>query len=146
MVKKWWNEKVAYQIYPKSFYDTNGDGIGDLRGVIEKLDYLKDLGVDIIWLSPCYRSPLADQGYDISDYYDINPAFGTLEDMDHLLVAPKCLQNKVLAMIDEEIEHAKVGEQAYIGLKMNSLTDKRIMNKLVEASCARLLRPESRSI
>ena len=58
MVKKWWNEKVAYQIYPKSFYDTNGDGIGDLRGVIEKLDYLKDLGVDIIWLSPCYRSPL----------------------------------------------------------------------------------------
>ena len=61
MVKKWWNEKVAYQIYPKSFYDTNGDGIGDLRGVIEKLDYLKDLGVDIIWLSPCYRSPLADQ-------------------------------------------------------------------------------------
>ena len=65
MTKKWWNEKVAYQIYPKSFYDTNGDGIGDLRGVIEKLDYLKDLGIDIIWLSPCYRSPLADQGYDI---------------------------------------------------------------------------------
>ena len=85
MVKKWWNEKVAYQIYPKSFYDTNGDGIGDLRGVIEKLDYLKDLGVDIIWLSPCYRSPLADQGYDISDYYDIDPRFGTMADMDELI-------------------------------------------------------------
>ena len=85
MVKKWWNEKVAYQIYPKSFYDTNGDGIGDLRGVIEKLDYLKDLGVDIIWLSPCYRSPLADQGYDISDYYDINPEFGTMADLEELI-------------------------------------------------------------
>ena len=66
MKRKWWQDKVAYQIYPKSFYDTNGDGIGDLPGIIEKLDYLKDLGVDIIWLSPCYRSPLADQGYDIS--------------------------------------------------------------------------------
>ena len=71
--KKWWQDKVAYQIYPKSFYDTNGDGIGDLPGIIEKLDYLKELGVDIVWLSPCYRSPLADQGYDISDYYDIDP-------------------------------------------------------------------------
>ena len=89
MVKKWWNEKVAYQIYPKSFYDTNGDGIGDLRGVIEKLDYLKDLGVDIIWLSPCYRSPLADQGYDISDYYDIDPRFGTMADMDELIAEAK---------------------------------------------------------
>ena len=80
--KKWWQDKVAYQIYPKSFYDTNGDGIGDLPGIIEKLDYLKELGVDIVWLSPCYRSPLADQGYDISDYYDIDPRFGTMEDMD----------------------------------------------------------------
>lgn len=83
--KKWWQDKVAYQIYPKSFYDTNGDGIGDLPGIIEKLDYLKELGVDIVWLSPCYRSPLADQGYDISDYYDIDPRFGTMEDMDRLI-------------------------------------------------------------
>lgn len=83
--KKWWHDKVAYQIYPKSFYDSNGDGIGDLPGVISKLDYLKDLGVDILWLSPCYRSPLADQGYDISDYYDIDPRFGTLEDMERLI-------------------------------------------------------------
>lgn len=66
--KKWWHEKAAYQIYPKSFCDSNGDGIGDLKGVISKLDYLKDLGIDIIWLSPIYCSPLADQGYDISDY------------------------------------------------------------------------------
>ncbi len=85
MERKWWQDKVAYQIYPKSFYDSNNDGIGDIPGIIQKLDYLKDLGVDIIWISPCYPSPFADQGYDISDYYDINPAFGTLEDMDHLL-------------------------------------------------------------
>ena len=87
--KKWWQDKVAYQIYPKSFYNTNGDGIGDLPGIIEKLDYLKELGVDIVWLSPCYRSPLADQGYDISDYYDIDPRFGTMEDMDRLIAEAK---------------------------------------------------------
>ena len=87
--KKWWQDKVAYQIYPKSFYDTNGDGIGDLPGIIEKLEYIKELGVNILWLSPCYRSPLADQGYDISDYYDIDPRFGTMEDMDRLIAEAK---------------------------------------------------------
>ena len=85
MKKQWWHTKTAYQIYPKSFYDSNGDGIGDLQGIIRKLDYLKYLGIDIIWLSPIYVSPLADQGYDIADYYDIDPRFGTMEDMDQLL-------------------------------------------------------------
>ncbi len=89
MKREWWHNKVAYQIYPKSFRDTNGDGIGDVRGVIEKLDYLKDLGVDIIWLSPIYLSPMADQGYDIADYYQIDPRFGTMEDMDELLAEAK---------------------------------------------------------
>ena len=89
MNKKWWHNKIAYQIYPKSFFDSNGDGIGDLPGIIAKLDYLKDLGVDIVWLSPVYRSPLADQGYDISDYYNIDPRFGTMADMDRLLAEAK---------------------------------------------------------
>ena len=89
MKKLWWHDKVAYQIYPKSFCDSNGDGIGDLPGIISKLDYLKSLGVDIIWLSPIYVSPLADQGYDIADYYNIDPRFGTMEDMDELLEQAK---------------------------------------------------------
>ena len=89
MIKKWWHDKVAYQIYPKSFLDTNGDGIGDLRGIISKLDYLKKLGIDIIWLSPIYKSPFVDQGYDISDYYAIAEEFGTMEEFDELLSEAK---------------------------------------------------------
>lgn len=89
MKKKWWMGKVAYQIWPKSFADSNGDGIGDLEGIIGKLDYLKNLGIDIIWISPLYKSPLVDQGYDISDYYDINPLFGDLDTMDRLLAEAK---------------------------------------------------------
>jgi oligo-1,6-glucosidase len=81
----WWKEEVIYQIYPRSFKDSNGDGIGDLRGIISKLDYLHKLGVDIIWLSPVYQSPNDDNGYDISDYYDIHPEFGTMADLDALL-------------------------------------------------------------
>lgn len=89
MMKKWWHDKVAYQIYPKSFLDTNGDGIGDLPGIISKLDYLKELGVDIIWLSPIYKSPFVDQGYDIADYYAIAEEFGTMEEFDELLAQAK---------------------------------------------------------
>ena len=89
MEKKWWHDKVAYQIYPKSFLDTNGDGIGDLRGIISKLDYLKKLGIDIIWLSPVYKSPFVDQGYDIADYYAIAEEFGTMEEFDELLAEAK---------------------------------------------------------
>lgn len=95
-MKKWWHDKVAYQIYPKSFCDTNGDGIGDLKGIIGKLDYLKELGVDIIWISPIYSSPMIDQGYDISDYYNIDPRFGTMEDMDELLREAKARDMYIL--------------------------------------------------
>ncbi|MBF2261678.1 glycoside hydrolase family 13 protein [Staphylococcus capitis] len=85
MHRKWWKEAVAYQVYPRSFNDSNNDGIGDLPGVIEKLDYLKDLGIDVIWLSPMYQSPNDDNGYDISDYRAIMDEFGTMEDFDRLL-------------------------------------------------------------
>lgn len=89
MEKDWWKGKVAYQIYPKSFKDSNGDGVGDLKGITEKLDYLQDLGIDILWLSPIYKSPFIDQGYDISDYYAIDTIFGTMEDMEELIAEGK---------------------------------------------------------
>ncbi|HAT4078685.1 glycoside hydrolase family 13 protein [Clostridium perfringens] len=85
MNKKWWKELIAYQIYPKSFVDSNGDGIGDIQGIISKLDYLKDLGIDLIWLCPMYKSPNHDNGYDISDYEDILDEFGTMDDFNELL-------------------------------------------------------------
>ncbi|CEN77976.1 alpha-glucosidase [Paraclostridium sordellii] len=85
MKKIWWKEAVAYQVYPRSFYDSNNDGVGDLRGIIEKLDYIKELGIDIIWVSPFYKSPNDDNGYDISDYQDIMKEFGNMKDFDDLL-------------------------------------------------------------
>ncbi len=85
ITKAWWKEAVFYQIYPRSFKDSNSDGIGDLRGILEKLDYLKELGVDAIWLSPIYDSPNDDNGYDIRDYRKIMAEFGTMEDFDELL-------------------------------------------------------------
>lgn len=103
MERRWWHDKTAYQIYPKSFYDSNGDGIGDIPGIIEKLDYLEDLGVDILWISPCYPSPFADQGYDISDYYSIHPAFGTLEDMDRLISEAK--KRDMYVLMDLVVNH-----------------------------------------
>ena len=103
MMKKWWHDKVAYQIYPKSFMDSDGDGIGDLRGIISKLDYLKELGVDIIWLSPIYQSPFVDQGYDISDYYKIAEEFGTMEEFDELLAEAK--KRHMYVLMDLVINH-----------------------------------------
>ena len=103
MQKKWWHDKVAYQIYPKSFCDTNGDGIGDLRGIISKLDYLKELGIDIIWLSPIYKSPFVDQGYDISDYYAIAEEFGTMEEFEELLAEAK--KREMYLIMDLVVNH-----------------------------------------
>ena len=103
MERKWWHGKVAYQVYPKSFLDTNGDGIGDLRGIINKLDYLKDLGIGILWISPVYVSPCADQGYDIADYYGIDPKFGTMEDMDRLLAEAK--KRDIAVLMDLVVNH-----------------------------------------
>ena len=103
MKKEWWQEKVAYQIYPKSFKDTKGNGIGDIKGIIEKLDYLKELGIDIIWISPCFLSPLADQGYDIADYYKIDPRFGSNEDMEELISEAK--KRDMYILLDLVVNH-----------------------------------------
>ena len=96
MKKKWWHDSVVYQVYPRSFKDSNNDGIGDLNGIISKLDYLKELGIDVIWLSPVYKSPNVDNGYDISDYCDIMDEFGTMADMDELLEESRSRGIKIL--------------------------------------------------
>src|ERR1044071_331100 len=87
MQPSWWQTGIIYQIYPRSFQDSDGDGVGDLRGIVSRLPYLAELGVDAIWISPIFVSPMADFGYDIADYTDIDPLFGTLEDLDALLDA-----------------------------------------------------------
>lgn len=99
----WWRGAVIYQIYPRSFLDTNGDGVGDLPGIIERLDYVASLGVDAIWVAPFFRSPMADFGYDIADYRDVDPLFGTLQDFDRLLGKAHALGLKV--MIDQVLSH-----------------------------------------
>ena len=88
---RWWRDAVVYQVYVRSFADANGDGIGDLEGVLERLPYLRDLGVDALWFSPWYPSPMADTGYDISDYRSIDPAFGTLAEAEHLISEARAL-------------------------------------------------------
>ena len=103
MERNWWHGKTAYQVYPKSFMDLNGDGIGDVPGVIEKLDYIQELGAEILWLSPIYCSPLADQGYDISDYFSIDPRFGTMADVDRLLEEAK--KRGIAVIMDLVVNH-----------------------------------------
>ncbi|ERJ13059.1 glycoside hydrolase family 13 protein [Haloplasma contractile] len=103
MEKKWWHKSVVYQIYPRSFNDTTGNGVGDINGIIEKLDYLNELGVDVIWLSPVYKSPMKDNGYDISDYQDIDPLFGTLDDMDRLI--KEANEREIKIVMDLVVNH-----------------------------------------
>ena len=103
MEKRWWKESVVYQIYPRSFCDSNGDGIGDLNGITSKFDYLKELGIDVIWLSPVYKSPNDDNGYDISDYQAIMDEFGTMEDFDRMLAAAH--ERGIKIMMDLVVNH-----------------------------------------
>ena len=102
----WWMNAVLYQVYPRSFQDTNGDGIGDLAGIHQRLDYLADLGVDIVWISPIYRSPQADNGYDISDYRDIDPLFGDLAAFDALVERAHELGMRVV--MDLVVNHTSI--------------------------------------
>lgn len=103
MKNNWWKESVVYQIYPQSFMDSNGDGIGDFNGIIRKLDYLQNLGVDVLWICPMYASPLVDNGYDISDYYKVNPIFGTNEDMEHLI--EEAQKRNIKIILDLVVNH-----------------------------------------
>ena len=102
-MQEWWKEEIVYQIYPKSFKDSNHDGIGDIQGIIEKLDYLEDLGVTMLWICPVYQSPMDDNGYDISDYYQIHPDFGTMDDMDELI--QKAKERHIKIIMDLVINH-----------------------------------------
>jgi oligo-1,6-glucosidase len=106
MSKDWWKRAIVYQIYPRSFCDSNGDGIGDINGIISKLEYIKDLGADVIWLSPVYKSPMRDNGYDISDYREINPEFGTMKDFDKMLKKAHSLGLKII--MDLVVNHTSI--------------------------------------
>ncbi|MEW8970364.1 MAG: alpha-glucosidase [Mesobacillus sp.] len=123
MKHKWWKEAVAYQVYPRSFMDSNGDGIGDLQGMISKLDYLKDLGIDVIWICPMYKSPNDDNGYDISDYQDIMDEFGTMEDFDQLLAETHKRGMKLI--IDLVINHTSDEHQWFIESRESKDSPKR---------------------
>ena len=103
MEQNWWKKSIVYQIYPRSFYDSNGDGIGDLKGITQKLDYLETLGVDVLWLCPVYCSPMDDNGYDISDYYHVDPRFGTDEEMDELI--QEAARRGIKIMLDMVVNH-----------------------------------------
>jgi oligo-1,6-glucosidase len=113
--KKWWHNAVVYQIYPRSFMDLNNDGLGDLAGVISKLDYLKQLGINVIWLSPVFKSPMHDNGYDISDYQDIASEFGTIEEMDKLIA--EGAKHDISIVMDLVVNHTSDEHQWFIESK-----------------------------
>lgn len=115
MQRKWWQNSVIYQVYPRSFQDSNGDGIGDLKGIIQRLDYLENLGIDAIWLSPVYKSPNDDNGYDISDYEDIMDEFGTMDDMDQLINSAK--QHNIKIIMDLVVNHTSDEHKWFIEAK-----------------------------
>jgi Glycosidases len=121
--RTWWKEAVVYQIYPKSFYDTNGDGIGDIRGIIEKLGYLKELGVDVLWLCPIYRSPNDDNGYDIADYYAIQPEYGTMADFDELLCKAHGMGLRII--MDLVVNHTSDEHEWFLQSKASKKNDRR---------------------
>ncbi|WED23638.1 alpha-glucosidase [Vibrio sp. JC009] len=123
MNKHWWHNAVVYQIYPRSFCDSNGDGIGDIPGIISKLDYLADLGVDVIWLSPVYKSPMDDNGYDISDYQDIAPEFGTMADMEQLI--KEAADKNIRIVMDLVVNHTSDEHPWFIEAKSSQSNDYR---------------------
>ncbi len=123
MKRAWWKESVVYQIYPRSFCDSNGDGIGDLNGIRSKIPYLAELGINVIWLSPIYRSPNDDNGYDISDYYSIMDEFGTMEDFDALLA--EAHQAGIRIVMDLVVNHTSDEHPWFVESRSSVDNDKR---------------------
>ncbi|GAL17096.1 alpha-glucosidase AglA [Vibrio maritimus] len=121
--QRWWHDAVVYQIYPRSFNDSNGDGIGDIPGIIEKLDYIQGLGVNVIWLSPVYKSPMDDNGYDISGYQEIAPEFGTMADMERLL--KEADQRGIKIVMDLVVNHTSDEHPWFIESKSSKDNPKR---------------------
>ena len=123
MKKHWWHKATIYQIYPRSFMDSNNDGIGDLRGIISKLDYLEKLGINAIWLSPVYQSPMDDNGYDISDYRAIADIFGNMDDMEELLDEAK--KRDIRIIMDLVVNHTSDEHAWFIEARDNQASPKR---------------------
>ena len=120
---QWWQHAVFYEIYPRSFADSNNDGVGDLKGITSKLDYLKDLGVDAIWITPCFPSPQVDFGYDVSDYEDIDPMYGTLADFDNLVSEAK--KRDIRVILDFVVNHSSDKHKWFIDSKSSRTSEKR---------------------
>ena len=120
--QQWYKGAVIYQVYPRSFQDTNGDGIGDLKGIIARIDYIKSLGVDAIWISPFFKSPMKDFGYDISDYRDVDPLFGDLNDFDELIAHAH--QRDIKIIIDQVLSHTSDQHQWFLDSRENKTNDK----------------------
>jgi len=126
----WWKGAVIYQVYPRSFYDSNNDGVGDLKGIVEKLDYFQWLGVDAIWLSPIFKSPMVDFGYDISDYRNIDPIFGTMEDFDLLL--EESHKRGIRVILDQVYNHTSDQHPWFLESKSSKINPKAEIGR---ASC-----------
>lgn len=123
MEKKWWQKSVGYQIYPRSFYDSNNDGVGDLQGIIQKLDYIENLGVNLLWICPFYRSPMDDNGYDVSDFYSVDPIFGTLKDAQELIA--KAHDKNMKVILDLVMNQTSDEHPWFIESRKNKTNEKR---------------------
>jgi hypothetical protein len=125
MIKKWWQEAIIYQCYIRSFYDSNNDGIGDIRGIIEKLDYFEELGINTLWISPHYKSPMDDNGYDISDFYEVSDDYGNIEDIRKLISELHDRDMKIVFDLVLKLDGTLSGEHG-VGIEKRDFVDREI--------------------